>query len=66
MNITIINEPNDDFIYEFTVASELSDGTYLFQGYFTNGFEAEKKALEIGGIIFHNVRIQGKKKKEKS
>ena len=45
--------------YEFIVAREVND-EFWFYGAYTNGFKAEYVAKEINGIIFHNVRIQGK------
>lgn len=57
----IYNKPNYADNYEFVVA-EKRDGKYWFCGAYENGFEAEKAAHEIGGVIFHNVRIQGKRK----
>ncbi len=63
MTINIINEPNEARNYEFVVAAPMSEeDTYLFKGMFADGFMAEKCATECGGIIFHNVRIQGYKK----
>ena len=59
----IINEPYEDCIYEFTVVKQLDEDTYLFIEHDTDGFKAEQKAKEIGGIIIHNVRIAGKEKK---
>lgn len=58
--IKIQNEPAYAKDYEFIVAREC-DGEYWFWGAYENGFTAEKAALEIDGIIFHNVRIQGKR-----
>ncbi len=59
MEIRINNEPDYARNYEFVVCSVSSDGEYWFYGAFSDGFRAEQVALEIGGIIFHNVRIQG-------
>ena len=56
----IINAPYSDYEYEFTVVKPLDGDTYEFIGYYTNGFKAEEKALEVGGVILHNVRITGK------
>lgn len=58
--LNIINAPDDAFDYEFVVAREV-DGDLWFWGKFTDGFKAEQVALEIGGLIIHNVRIQGKR-----
>ena len=58
----IKNEPDYAKDYEFIVARKC-DGEYYFWGAYENGFEAERTASEIKGVIFHNVRIQGKRKK---
>lgn len=42
--------------YEFVVVRKV-DNEYWFYGAYENGFKAEQVCLEIGGIIFHNVRI---------
>ena len=57
---TIKNLPDYANNYEFIVVY-LADGKYCFYGAYLNGFEAEKIALAIDGMIVHNVRIQGKK-----
>ena len=54
------NRPDYADDYEFVVAREC-DGEYWFWGAYENGFTAEKAAREIGGVIFHNLRIQGKR-----
>ena len=61
MTINIINEPFTGYEYEFTVVTPLYGDDYLFMGHFENGYMAEQKALEVGGLVVHNVRIQGKK-----
>lgn len=58
--IKIQNEPTYAKDYEFIVAREC-DGEYWFWGAYEEGHRAEKAALEIDGIIFHNVKIQGKR-----
>lgn len=58
--IKINNEPKYANDYEFIVARKV-DNEYWFYGAYENGFKAEQVALEINGVIFHNVRIQGKK-----
>ena len=60
MEFTIKNMPNYANDYEFVVV-RLADGDYWFWGAYADGFKAEKAALEIDGVIVHNVRIQGKK-----
>ena len=57
--IRINNKPSYANEYEFIVAREV-DGEYWFYGAYADGFKADRIAMEIGGIIFHNVRIQGK------
>lgn len=52
--------PNDNYEYEFTVCVKVNDNKIIEYG-FTNGWEAEKKALENKTYVGHNVRIQGKK-----
>lgn len=55
----INNKPKYADYYEFIVARQC-DGEYWFWGAYEDGFKAETVAKEIGGVIFHNVRIQGK------
>lgn len=59
--IIIHNKPDYADDYEFVVAREC-DGEYWFWGAYENGFKADKAASEIGGVVFHDVRIQGKKR----
>lgn len=56
----IKNMPSYADDYEFIVA-RLVDGEYWFYGAYANGWEADKIAFGIGGTVFHNVRIQGKR-----
>lgn len=58
MNFTINNQPEYASHYEFIVA-RLVDGEYWFWGAYSDGYKAEQAALEIDGLIFHNIRIQG-------
>lgn len=44
--------------YEFVVAREC-DGELWYWGAYRHAWDAEAAAHEIGGIIIHNVRIQG-------
>ena len=44
--------------YEFVVAREC-DGELWYWGAYRHTWDAEAAAHEIGGIIIHNVRIQG-------
>lgn len=57
--IRINNKPAYASDYEFIVAREV-EGEYWFYGAYADGFKAEKVAMAIDGVIFHNVRIQGK------
>ena len=58
--MNILNMPEYADHYEFVVAREI-DGDYWFWGAYSDGFKAEQVAMEIGGVIIHNVRIQGYK-----
>jgi hypothetical protein len=58
--MTIYNRPETPYRYEFEVVIPVEEDTYMHIGFYTNGFEAEKKALMVGGIIIHDVRVQGK------
>ena len=60
MEFMLNNCPDYANDYEFVVA-RLVDGDYWFWGAYSDGFKAEKVALEVDGIIIHNVRIQGKR-----
>jgi len=53
----IRNMPAEAAYYEFVVAIP-NDDHYTFLGMYADGHEAEKTALEYGGIVIHNVRIQ--------
>lgn len=58
LNLNLINAPESAYHYEFVVARQV-DNDLWYWGAFTNGFKAEQVAREVGGIIIHNVRIQG-------
>lgn len=61
--IKINNEPDYAKDYEFIVA-RYCEGEYWFYGAYENGFFAAQVAESIeNGIIFHNVRIQGVRRK---
>lgn len=63
-NIKIINEPRDDYIYEFAVARDLGNNTFEWIANFTNGFLASELAHNTkNGVVLHNARIAGKIKK---
>lgn len=57
----IRNMPAEASNYEFVVAIPNADH-YTFLGMYADGHKAEKVALEYGGIVIHNVRIQGYQK----
>lgn len=57
----IRNMPEYAKDYEFIVATEV-DNEFWFYGAYSNGFQAEQVAIEINGVIFHDVRIQGKRR----
>lgn len=59
--IKINNEPEYAKDYEHIVA-RLVDGEYWFWGAYEDGFVADRAASEINGVVFHNVRIQGKRR----
>jgi hypothetical protein len=50
--------PAEAAYYEFVVVIPNADH-YTFIGMYADGHKAEKTALEYGGIVIHNVRIQG-------
>ena len=58
LNLNLINAPEYADHYEFVVARKI-DGDLWFWGAYSNGFKADAVAREVGGIIIHNVRIQG-------
>ena len=62
MNMNINNKPAYADDYEFIVARKVDDEFWFWCAY-ENGFKADKVANEIGGVVFHNVRIQGKRRK---
>ena len=62
MNMNINNKPAYADDYEFIVARK-DNNEFWFWGAYEDGFIADKAAHEINGVIFHNVRIQGKRNK---
>ena len=54
----IRNMPDNAMEYEFIVAIP-NGGHYTFIGMYADGHVAEKTALEYGGVVIHNVRVQG-------
>ena len=61
MDIKINNEPPYAKDYEFIVARKV-ENEYWFWGAYEDGCMADRAASEINGIVFHNVRIQGKRR----
>jgi len=58
MKIVVRDEPDFAKNYEFEVVRKV-DGEYFFYGAYADGFQADIEASKIGGLILHNVRIQG-------
>lgn len=56
LSMTINNKPDYAKDYEFIVAREC-DGEYWFWGAYENSFDAERIALEIGGVVFYNAIV---------
>lgn len=65
--LTILNKPEDARYYEFVVVepSDQKNNVYHFRGMYDNADEAEQKAKQCGGLIIHNVMIQGCNKPKK-
>ena len=57
-NIKINNMPEYASHYEFVVVRNVDDQLW-FYGAYSDGFKAEDVAHQVGGLIVHNVRIQG-------
>lgn len=57
-NIKINNMPEYASHYEFVVVRNVDDQLW-FYGAYRDGFKADEIAHQIGGLIVHNVRIQG-------
>lgn len=55
MEVKINNQPSYAKDYEFIVAREC-DNEWWFWGAYADGYKAEQAALEINGVVFHNVR----------
>lgn len=61
--IMIHDRPDYTDDYEFIVARKI-DGEYQYYGAYQFGYEADVTASAFkDAIVFHNVRIQGKKRK---
>lgn len=54
----IKNMPEYANHYEFVVARKV-DGDFWFYGAYRDGWKADQIAHDVGGVVFHNVRIQG-------
>lgn len=57
-NIKINNMPEYAGHYEFVVVRNVDDQLW-FYGAYRDGFQADEIAHKIGGLVVHNVRIQG-------
>lgn len=57
-NIKINNMPEYASHYEFVVVRNVDDQLW-FYGAYRDGFKADEIAHQIGGLIVHNIRIQG-------
>lgn len=62
----IHNKPKEADDYEFIVTIKDNYGEYHYLNHFASGYKAEKLAIKFGdrAAVFHNVRIQGCKKKK--
>lgn len=58
------NYNNDKYEYEFSVVLPIGNDNYLWHSDYTDAYKAEKVALEVGGVVAHNVRISGKREKK--
>lgn len=59
--MTVMNRPNDGYVYEFEVVIPIDKDIYKHIGFYTDGFIADQQSKIVNGIVIHNVRIQGKK-----
>lgn len=57
-SIKINNMPEYASHYEFVVVRNVADQLW-FYGAYSDGFKADEVAHQVGGLIVHNVRIQG-------
>ena len=53
--INIHNMSANAHNYEFIVA-RFCEGDWWFYGAYNNGWKAEQVAIEVDGMVFHNVR----------
>lgn len=60
-DLQIQNIPAYAADYEFIVARQ-DNNKFWFWGAWTDGWKADQVAHEVGGVVFHNVKIQGKRK----
>ena len=58
--LTIKNLPEYANDFEFVVVRKVDDD-FWFWGAYAEGYKADRIAHEVGGLIVHNVRIQGKR-----
>lgn len=61
--LNIIDYPDFASDYEFVVVTKDENGMLHYDSCYADGFLAEQRCLNIGGIIVHNVRIQGVRRK---
>ncbi len=54
----LMNAPESASHYEFVVAREI-DGDLWYWGAYRDGWKADQVAYGIGGVVIHNVKIQG-------
>jgi hypothetical protein len=59
-NVKMLNFPEYASHYEFCVARQENDELW-FWGAYRDAVKAQLVAADIGGMIIHNVRIQGYK-----
>ena len=58
----LINCPAEAYQYEFIVAHK-THGYLVYHSHYTDGFKAFAVAESMeDGVVFHNLRIQGKQK----
>ena len=62
--MTVYNRPETPYRWEFEVVLPVEEDTYMHIGFYENGFKAEQKAIEVGGIIIHDVRVAHKERIE--
>lgn len=56
----VVGAPPEAWDYEFVVVIPV-DNYYQYHSHYSNGFEAERVAMNLNGMIVHNMRIQGRR-----